>query len=81
MPDDEERVLGVVECFHVVLRQCPSGAVHQVAEQGLAAIESGGAAAIGEQAFLLPSATRGWRGPKAAQVKRSLEAFLAGSAR
>jgi len=74
---DGDRTLGVVECFHIVLRQCPSGAVHQVAEQGLAAIERGGGEALAEQAFLLLSAARGWRGPRADQVKRSLEVFLA----
>jgi hypothetical protein len=73
---DRERTLGVVECFHVVIRQCPSGAVRRVAEHALAAIERGGAEVLAEQAFLVLSAARGWQGERAAQVKRSLQAFL-----
>jgi hypothetical protein len=74
---DAERALGVVECFHVVIRQCPSAAVRRVAEQALAAVEREGAAALPEQAFVLLTAVRGWQGARAAQVKRSLQAFLA----
>jgi aspartate carbamoyltransferase catalytic subunit len=74
---DTTRTLGVVECFHVVLRHCPSGAVRRAAEVALAAVEAGGAAALPEQAFLVLTAVRGWQGERAMQVKRSLEAFLA----
>ena len=74
---DTARTLGVVECFHAVLRHCPSGAVRRAAELALAAVEAGGAAAMPEQAFLVLTAVRGWQGERAAQVKRSLEAFLA----
>ena len=73
---DTTRLLGVVECFHVVVRHCPSGAVRRAAEVALAAVEAGGAAALPEQAFLVLTAVRGWQGERAAQVKRSLESFL-----
>ena len=76
-PDDRTRRLGVVECFISVVNQCPSGAARRVAENALAAVEREGAKALPEQAFLVLSAARGWRGERAAQVQRSLEAFLA----
>lgn len=78
-PDDRTRTLGVIECFHAVLSQCPSGAVRAVAQQALATVEGKGASVLAEQAFLVLSAVRGWQGPRAAQVKRSLEAFLGAS--
>lgn len=73
------RLLGVVEAFHVVLRQCPNGSVRKAAEAALAVVERDGAAALPEQAFLVLTAVRGWQGERAAQVKRSLEAFLSKS--
>jgi hypothetical protein len=76
-----ERELGVVECFHAVIRQCPSGPVRKVAEHALAAVERDGAAALPEQAFLVLTAVRGWQGERASQVKRSLQAFLDRGAR
>lgn len=76
-PGDYERTLGVVEAFHAVVRQCPNGSVRKAAENALAIVERDGAAALPEQAFLVLTAVRGWQGPRAAQVKRSLEAFLA----
>jgi hypothetical protein len=72
-----ERTLGLVECFHAVLNQCPYGPARSIAEHGLAAIEREGSKAMGEQAFLLRTAIRGWQGARADQVKRSLDAFLA----
>jgi hypothetical protein len=77
MSGAEPRLLGVIECFHAVVRQCPSGAVRRVAEHALAAVERDGAAALPDQAFLVLTAVRGWQGERAAQVKRSLEDFLA----
>jgi hypothetical protein len=74
--DERARELGVIECFHAVLNQCPSGAVRLVAENALAAVEREGAKALPEQAFRVLSATRGWHGARADQVKRSLESFL-----
>jgi len=74
---DPARTLGVVECFHAVIRQCPHASARAVAEHALATIEREGAAALAEQAYLVLTAVRGWRGERAAQVKRSLEAFLA----
>ncbi len=73
----EPRPLGVIECFHAVLNQCPSGAVRTAAEHGLAVVEREGAGALPQQAYLLLVATRGWQGQRAAQVRRSLEAYLA----
>jgi hypothetical protein len=75
---DRARTLGVVECFVAVINQCPNGSVRRVAELALANVERDGAAALAEQAFLVLTAVRGWQGERAAQVKRSLEAFLAG---
>jgi hypothetical protein len=76
-PDgDNPRMLGVVECFVAVVNQCPSGAVRRVAENALAVVEREGAAALPAQAFLVLSASAGWRGERAAQVKRSLQSFL-----
>jgi len=75
--EDTTRELGVVECFHVVIRQCPSGSVRKAAELALAAVERDGAQVLPEQAFLVLTAVRGWQGERAAQVKRSLDAFLA----
>ncbi|RIL03914.1 MAG: hypothetical protein DCC71_14710 [Proteobacteria bacterium] len=72
------RRLGVVESFHVVIRQCPNGSVRKVAEIALATVERDGAAALPEQAFLVLAAVRGWRGERASQVKTSLAEFLAG---
>jgi len=71
-----DRALGLVECFHSVVNQCPYGPARSIAEQGLAAIEHEGSKAIADQAFLLRTAIRGWQGPRAEQVKRSLDAFL-----
>ena len=77
--DDRTRTLGVVECFVAVVNQCPNGSVRRVAELALANVERDGASAMAEQAFLVLTAVRGWQGERAAQVKRSLEAFLAGA--
>lgn len=74
---DAERLPGVIECFHVVIRQCPNGSVRRVAVHALAAVEAGGSASLPEQAFLVLADVRAWQGPRASQVKRSLEAFLA----
>jgi hypothetical protein len=79
MSDDYERDLGVVEAITLVKQQCPNGSVGDCAEQALAAIREGGAAVLPEQAFFVLSAIRGWRGPRASQVARSLRAFLASS--
>lgn len=79
MSGDAERTLGVVEAFHAVVRQCPNGPARRVAEHALATLERDGAGALPEQAFLVLTAVRGWQGARAAQVKRSLEAFLAAS--
>jgi hypothetical protein len=77
--DAPHRRLGVVEAFTAVVSSCPNGAVQAVARNALEAVKVGGAAAMPEQAFLVLTAVRGWRGDKAAQVKDALEAFLAGS--
>jgi hypothetical protein len=50
-----------------------------MAENALLVVERDGAAALPEQAFLVLTAIRGWQGDRAAQVKRSLQAFLEGA--
>ena len=75
-PAAQGRTLGVVECFVAVVNQCPNGSVRRMAENALAAVERDGAAVLAEQAFLVLTAIRGWQGDRAAQVKRSLQAFL-----
>jgi hypothetical protein len=77
MAKDYERELGVVEALTSVRDQCPSGAVQAVARSALEAVQRQGAGVLPEQAYLVLAAIRGWSGPRAAQVKRSLEAFLA----
>jgi hypothetical protein len=77
--DDRSRTLGVVECFAAVVNQCPSGSVRRMAENALLAVERDGSAVLPEQAFLVQTAIRGWQGDRAAQVKRSLQAFLDGA--
>jgi len=74
--DDCTRTLGVVESFVAVVNQCPNGSVRRVAESALEIVKRDGAGALPEQAFLVLTAVRGWQGARAAQVKRSLQAFL-----
>jgi len=76
---DGERTLGVVECFTAVVRQCPKGPARALAEHALATVEREGARALHEQAFLVLTAIQGWQGARAAQVRRSLQAFLDGT--
>ena len=74
-----KRPLGVIEAFSAVINSCPNGSVQSVARNALEAVKRDGAAALPEQAFLVLTAVRGWRGDKATQVKAALEAFLASS--
>lgn len=74
---DYDRDLGVIEAFTVITRQCPSGSVRGVAEQALAAAKGGDTKVLAEQAFLVLTGMRGWRGDRATQVHRSLQKFLA----
>lgn len=76
---DYDRTLGVVECFSVVTRQCPNGAARRVAERALESAKQDGAGGLREQAFYVLTAIRGWRGERAAQVHRSLKAFVDGT--
>lgn len=80
MSEDYERTLGVIEAFSVVARQCPSGSVRACAEQALEAARQGTAPdrarALREQAYFVLTSIRGWRGERAQQVTRSLQAFL-----
>lgn len=73
---DYERTLGVIECFKAVTEQCPKGPARAIAEAALASVEREGAAGLPNQAYLVLSALAGWRGERAEQVHRSLEAFL-----
>jgi hypothetical protein len=77
---DYERELGVTEAITSVRDQCPSGSVQAVARSALDAVKREGSSVLPQQAFLVLTATRGWNGERAAQVKRSLEAFLERSA-
>ena len=76
MAEDYERTLGIVEALTCVKDQCPSGPVRECAEHALEAIRKGGAEKLREQAYFVLTAMRGWRGDRAAQVHRSLNAFL-----
>lgn len=81
MKDGEDRILGVIEAITAVTRQCPHGSVVAAAEQSLATIKAEGADAMAEQAFLVLSAIKGWRGNVAGQVHRSLQSYLEDHAR
>lgn len=76
MTEQPARLLGVIESFRAVIDQCPSGRARRVTETALETIERDGAAAMRDQAFLVVTALRGWRGDRAALVRRSLETFL-----
>lgn len=76
MSEGEDRIMGVVEAITAVTRQCPHGSVVAAAEQSLEVIKERGADAMAEQAFLVLTAIRGWRGDVARQVHRSLQSFL-----
>ena len=78
--NDYSRDLGVIESFTVVTQQCPSGAVRACAERALEAVKAGGADSLREQAYFVLTAIQGWRGDRAAQVHRSLTAFLSSRA-
>ena len=74
--ENYERILGVAEAFTVVTRQCPSAPVRKCAEQALEAAKQGNTQVLREQAYFVLTSMRGWRGDRAAQVLRSLQAFL-----
>jgi hypothetical protein len=76
---DYDRTLGVIECFTVIDEQCPSGAVRAVAQRALEAVRKGDAGVLREQAWYVLTAIQGWRGERAAQVHRSLSAFIESS--
>jgi len=76
MSEDYERILGVIEAFSVVTRQCPSAPVRRCAEQALEAARQGSPQALRQQAYFVLTSMRGWRGDRAQQVQRSLQAFL-----
>lgn len=73
---DEQRTLGVVEALVAVRDQCPNGAARAVAEGALEAVKSRRPGVLREQAYLVFTATRGWRGERADRVRASLKAFL-----
>jgi len=74
--DDYDRTLGVVEAIVSAKDQCPSGAARACAERALEAIKTGGSDVLREQAWFVCNALLGWRGERAEQVRRSLNAFL-----
>ena len=76
MSDGGERNLGVVEAITAVTLQCPHGSVVAAAEQALETIKREGADVMATQAFLVLTAIQGWRGDKARQIHRSLQAFI-----
>ena len=75
-PRDYERDLGVIEAFTVICEQCPSGPVRAVAEAALEAAKGADPGVLREQAWLVMTAMKGWRGERASQVHRSLAKFL-----
>ncbi len=76
MEKDYDRTLGVIEAIMAARDQCPSGAVRNCAERALEAIKTGGPGSLREQAWFVCSALLGWRGERAEQVRRSLNAYL-----
>jgi hypothetical protein len=69
-------MLGVAEAITLVTQQCPNGQVRDSAQAALDAIERGGSDVLPQQVFLVKTAIRGWQGERAAQIHRSLQAFL-----
>ncbi len=76
MATDYKRTLGVIEAITAARDQCPSGAVRSCAERALDAIKVGRPGALREQAWFVCNSLLGWRGERAEQVRRSLNAFL-----
>ena len=76
MEKDYERTLGVVEAIMAARDQCPSGAARACAERALEAIKAGESGVVREQAWFVCNALLGWRGERAEQVRRSLNAFI-----
>ncbi len=73
---DYDRILGVAEAITLVTQQCPNAHVRESAQSALGAVEKGGREALLQQVFLVKTAMRGWQGERAAQIHRSLQAFL-----
>jgi hypothetical protein len=73
---DYDRDLGVIEAITYVTRSCPSGVVVAAAEGALDAIRSGGSAVMKQQAYIVLTTMKGWRGERATQVHRSLTRYL-----
>ena len=73
---DYSRDLGVIEAITFVTRSCPSGVVVKMAEGALEAIKTGGPETLKQQAYLVLTAMKGWRGERAEQVHRSLTRYL-----
>lgn len=73
---DYARTLGVIEALNAVKDQCPSKPVRDCAERALGSIKSEGSSTLKEQVHFVLTMMRGWRGDRAAQVHRSLTAFL-----
>ena len=73
---DYERTLGVAEAITLVTQQCPNAHVRESAERALDAIKGGDQAVLKQQVFLVLTTMRGWRGDRATQIFRSLQAFL-----
>jgi len=70
------RRLGVVEALVAARDQCPNGTVRSCAEAALEAVKTRHEGILREQAWFVLSATQGWRGERAAQVRESLRDFL-----
>lgn len=71
-----ERDLGVIEAITYVTRSCPSGVVVAASEGALAAIKAGGSDVMRQQAYIVLTTMKGWRGERATQVHRSLTRYL-----
>ena len=73
---DYDRDLGVIEAITYVTRSCPSGVVVAAAEAALDAIKVGGSSVMKQQAYIVLTTMKGWRGERATQVHRSLTRYL-----
>jgi len=73
---DYDRDLGVIEAITYVTRSCPSGVVVAAAEAALEAIKAGGSSVMKQQAYIVLTTMKGWRGERATQVHRALNGYL-----
>lgn len=76
MPEATGRPLGAAEALLAVTRECPSAKVRQAAEYALERIKRDPETDLAEQVYFIITATRGWQGGRAHEVRSALNAFL-----